>query len=166
MVEDSRREDHALKSKDCCKRNFEQHDGHDARKGGEDDFTDVKSAGGCRIEKLVEMVNAVKAPEQRYFVVRAVPPVDPEIEQKEVENKAAPSREPVRPESNRLIACPYRDRNNDQWAAGRIDEPKAAVAHEARGVADALPKTRSGNHSFEPVPLRGGPNPLKDKECD
>ena len=49
------------------------------------------------VEHAIEMMHGVKAPEQRYLVIGTVPPIDPEIEQHQVEDEPAGTAPPCGP---------------------------------------------------------------------
>ena len=69
-----------------------------------------------------------KRQRNRDLVVGAVPPVDPEVEQHEVEQQAGPAAPPGRPQAEAEARRPDRDRQHDQRREQKIDAEQAEIA--------------------------------------
>lgn len=99
-------------------------------------------------------------------MIGAVPPIDPEIEQDDIEDESNPTRKPDGPQADRLASGPSGDGNNDQRSARHIDEPEATIPKKPCGIAEKPAQSRRRTAPLQPIVLCCRPNPLQDEECD
>ena len=118
-----------------------------AGQGGERHLAEVEAHGTRGVEQLVIVVHGVEAPQERQLVVGAVPPVDPQVEQQDVDDEPSgparkagrrPEREPVGPGG---------ERQHQQRREQQVEPEQAEIAPEpaprGRGRA-AGSRTSSG----------------------
>ena len=123
------------------------------------DLAEMEAQRGGGVEVPVAVMHLVEAPQERPFVVGAVPPVDPEIEQQDVERQPAPTVRPAhqfRPAPRRMQRRPDRDRQDEQGRQRAVEDEEAEIAPPAREPGRAIAGQMDGR--------RGGRPPLLDRQ--
>jgi hypothetical protein len=132
--------------------------------------TAADSSTSPKWKRSAEVVHGVEAPEQRDHVIGAVPPIDPEIKQHEIENKAGHAAPPQRPPRKGVPHRPYGERRDDERRERAVGEPQRGIPREAlpraadlgappivgRSQAFGREDHRQPKQDDRPLPAQGG----------
>ena len=88
----------------------------------------METQGRAGIEKTIEVMHAMEAPEEGPFVIPAMPPVDQEIEQQQIEGEARAPLPPARPPGDGMAGGKGRERQDNERGEREIDGGEAGVA--------------------------------------
>src|SRR5690625_201979 len=94
MVKNRGHQHQGFEDQNRYQRKAEQPDDPCPRRRREHHFAEMEAHGRGRIQKLVPMVHFMEAPKEGDFVVGAMPPVNQEVEQQEVQKQTAPAVPP------------------------------------------------------------------------
>lgn len=130
MVEDGGGEHEPLEQQHGCELDVEEHDHGGAREGRKEHLAEMEAYGRTRIEPLVEVVHDVEAPEEGDLVVGAVPPVDPEIEQQQVERDRPWGIERGRPPAEAPAVGQQGERHHHERRQQQVDREQSEIAQE------------------------------------
>ena len=129
MVEEGRRQDKQLEYQDALPRNVERDDHHGAGAGAQQHLAEMEAHRRGGIEKTVQVMDFVEAPQERDLVVGAMPPIDQRIEDQQIDQHCRRAR-PRRRAPSGYFCRPDRHRYDDKGRQGRGEAPEHTVAHK------------------------------------
>jgi hypothetical protein len=129
-MEDRAHHHRRLEHQHRLQRHAEQQDHRHPHQGRQHHLAEVKPQRAGAVQHLVEVVDAVEAPQERDLVVGAMPPIDPQIQQDEIEHQAGPAAPPARPQPQVMEVGPGGDRHHHQRREQQVDAEQPQVAGE------------------------------------
>lgn len=114
MMENGRAQQQRLERHHRGQRHGEENDDDAPRPGAKQDLAEMEAHRRAGIERAVEVMHGMEAPQQRKLVVGAMPPVNKEVERSKVQDERPGTFPPVRPDEERMAGRPGRDRHHDQ----------------------------------------------------
>jgi hypothetical protein len=93
VVKERCRERQGIEDDERRQVDVEEDDDRRARAGGDQHFAGMEANRAGSVEKLIEMMDTVKAPEKRPAMIGAVPSVGPQIEDNQVKQQSRPEPE-------------------------------------------------------------------------
>lgn len=162
MMEDGRRQHQSLEQQHRDELDVEQHDHRGAHQRGQDHFAEVEAHGRARVEPFVEMVDDVEAPQQRHLVIGPVPPVDPQVEQQEVERYEPGAVQRRRTPAEAPAVGEHRQRHDEERRQHEIDREQAEIASQP-----AQRRPRTARRRQQQRRARRGSDPFpRHEQCE
>lgn len=112
VVENRNHQDECLEQDYRLEGDVQENDDDPADQCRKQHLAEVEAKRTARIERLVQMVHLMEAPEEGDLVVGAMPPIDPKVENQQIEQEALSSAPPVGPETKGEPGREHRDRRH------------------------------------------------------
>ena len=123
MVEDRRGEQQRLEQQHRVEREGEQQDHRRPRHRRQQHLAEMEAQRRGSVERPVEMVHEVEAPEEGHLVIGAVPPVDQQVEQDQVGGEAGRAAPPGRAPGERAGRRGHGEGRHHQRRQAAVDQP-------------------------------------------
>ncbi len=156
VVEDGGHQHEALEQHHRGQRDVQEHDHPGPCQGGQRDLAEMEADRARGVEQLVIVVHGMEAPQERDLVVGAVPPVDPQVQQQQIEDERPGAGEDGGAQAQRERVGPGGQRQDQERRQQQVEAEQAEIAPEAaprggRGTPEA-DQQRARHRRAQPLP--------------